>query len=51
MVTPIRLSAAKPEVAEPKPIAKATALNTAVFFIKTLLSEKVILLLIFLYTK
>ena len=37
MVTPIRLSAAKPDVAEPKPIAKATALNTAVFFIKTLL--------------
>ena len=47
MVTPIRLSAAKPEVAEPKPIAKATALNTAVFFIKTLLLEKEILLLIF----
>ena len=40
MVTPIRLSAAKPEVAEPKPIAKATALNTAVFFIKTLLCRE-----------
>ena len=37
MVTPIRLSAAKPEVAEPKPIAKATALNTAVFFFLSLL--------------
>ena len=49
MVTPIRLSAAKPEVAEPKPIAKATALNTAVFFIKTLLLEKETLLLIFIY--
>ena len=36
MVTPIRLSAAKPEVAEPKPI-------------KTLLLEKEILLLIFIY--
>ena len=34
MVTPMRLSAAKPEVAEPKPIAKATALNTDVFFHK-----------------
>ena len=47
MVTPIRLSAAKPEVAEPKPIAKATALNTAVFFIKTLLLEKEIFIVDF----
>ena len=37
MVTPILLLAAKLEDAAPKPIAKATALNTAVFFIITLL--------------
>lgn len=44
----MRLSAAKPEVAEPKPIAKATALNTAVFFHKKRsYVEKEILLLIF----
>ena len=36
-MTPILLSAAKLEDTAPKPIAKATALNTAVFFIITLL--------------
>ena len=51
MVTPIRLSAAKPEVAEPKLIAKATALNTAVFFIKTLLCRERDFIVDFLYIK
>lgn len=47
----MRLSAAKPEVAEPKPIAKATALNTAVFFIKTLLCRERDFIVDFLYIK